>query len=106
MSGRQQPQYDLAWVKEQVHAGEFRVPKRVERYLRRKGLPADYPVTCIHLMEAADFHKSQQHTVRKDVWLDVYRPCIGGARWYVKVTVHEDGVSIVVLTCCRDGEAH
>jgi hypothetical protein len=103
---RREPHYDLDWVKARVAAGDRVVTKRVERYIRHKGFPAATPARCVAALEASDFHKSQQHLGRPDEWLDIYRPVIAGQRWYVKVALFEDGVRFIIMSCCRDGEAH
>lgn len=53
-----------------------------------------------------DFHKSQPHFARGNVWLDIYRPRFCGCRKYFKVVVNETGNGFVVLSFCDDGEAH
>lgn len=106
MLGRRQPYYTLASLQARVASGEFVVTKRVERYLSDKRVPPEMPMRCVSLLTASDFHRSVPHLERPDVWLDIYRPVIMGERWYVKVVMHEDGVRVVFLSCCRDGEVH
>ena len=60
----------------------------------------------IMALEEDDFRRSLPHIERPGVWLDIYGPTIDGVRWYVKITLHEDRDRPLVLTCCRDGEAH
>lgn len=100
------PFYELGMLQAKVASGDFLVTKRVQRYLSRKGISTQMPATCIAALKPSDHHKSLLHHRRSGVGLDVYRPTLMGERWYVKVVAHEDGERVVVLSCCRDGEAH
>ena len=57
-------------------------------------------------LESADFHKSQEHLGRSDVWLDIYRPRVCGKRRYVKFVRDDTGGGYLILSFCEDGEAH
>jgi hypothetical protein len=100
------PHYDLGSVRKKVAGSAVVVPHRVDRYLRRIGLDRGAAFSIVEDLTPADFHKSMPHDARLDVWLDVYRPFSQGRRWYVKLTLHEDGERILLLSCSRDSQAH
>jgi hypothetical protein len=56
-------------------------------------------------LSVTDLHKSQAHRDEPERWLDIYRPWVHGRRMYVKFTVNELGI-LMVLSFCRDREAH
>ncbi len=85
--------------------GRYDVTNRVRRHLRRKHRTFRDLESCIAKLEQSDFHKSQRHLAKPDVWLDIYRPVIDGIRRYVKFMAQDNG-DYLVLTFCDDGEAH
>jgi hypothetical protein len=103
---RHGPHYDLGSVREKAAVSAVVMPHRVDRYLRRIGMDRRAAFSLVEDLTPADFHKSVPHTGRPGVWLDVYRPHRQGCRWYVKVTLHEDGERVLLLTCSRDSQAH
>lgn len=103
---KSEPHYDLDDVKLCCATGELDIPRRVRRYMgRQEWVDADL-AACIATLRASDFHKSQKHSDRPGVWLDIYRPRFEGSRRYLKLTVRECGRGYVVLSFCRDGQAH
>jgi predicted transcriptional regulator len=100
------PHYDLETVRRAFRCGRAEVTSRVARHMRSHGMGRPTLFACVDALGPRDFHKSQVHITREGVWLDIYRPWVTGDRMYLKITEHEDGVSMLVLTYCRDGEAH
>ena len=103
---RSAPASDLDEVAAAFLAGRYEVTARVRRHIRRKGWTREQLETCVVGLVASDFHKSQQHLEREDVWLDIYRPWIAGTRRYVKFVWDAEVEAFVVLSFCIDGEAH
>jgi hypothetical protein len=101
-----EPVYPLGFVKDCAAAGRYFVPRRVQRYVRGADLTERFLVDCLAGLQLQDFHKSQEHSTRPGVWLDIYRPWIGRQRMYVKITLLENGQDLLILTFCRDSEAH
>lgn len=106
MQKRNAAAYRLDFVQHQMRADRYVIPMRVRRYMRRQGWVEEVLVGSVCSLESRDLHKSQSHASRPGVWLDVYRPRMGGRRMYLKVTLHENGEDVLILTFCRDGEAH
>jgi hypothetical protein len=100
------PHYELGSVVRAFGEGRFEVPVRVLRYLKTAELTLDDVVECVTGLGSEDFHKSQAHTRRPGVWLDIYRPRLRGRRMYVKFVAHEDGWRLVLLSFCGDGDPH
>jgi hypothetical protein len=100
------PHYDLEAVRSAFRGRKIVLPARVERHMVRRGMSRGDLVSCVAALRPQDFHKSQAHTRREGVWLDIYRPWVAGDRMYLKFTEHEDGEHLLVLSFCRDGEAH
>jgi hypothetical protein len=100
------PHYDLEAVRELFRVGDFMLPVRVRRNMRSRGLSRSVLEACVAALDARDFHKSQAHTIRQGVWLDIYRPWVAGERMYLKFTEHEDGLRMLVLAFCVDSTAH
>jgi hypothetical protein len=100
------PHYDLDTVRRAFRCGRVEVTSRVTRHMRSHGRARATLLACVDSLCPQDFHKSQAHSTREGVWLDIYRPWVAGDRMYLKITEHEDGVTMLVLTYCRDGEAH
>ena len=88
-----------------VHEGRYAVTARVQRYLVAKSWDTEYVGECLCALRAGDLYKSVEDECRPGGRLDVYRPCIGGLRLYIKFTIGEDG-DLYVLTFCRNGESH
>ncbi len=101
-----EPHYDLDRVKCAFRSGNYVTPNRVRRYLHRRPRLESCVLPCIESLTLADFHKSQPHRAMPGQWMDVYRPWCCGYRLYVKFTVADDGREPVLLSFCRDGEAH
>jgi len=102
---RRIPAYDLSKVREAFSSGRYEVTSRVRRHVRRKRWYLRDLEQCIEDLEYSDFHKSQRHIDKPDVWLDIYRPLVAGNRRYVKFMAQDSG-EYLVLTFCNDGEAH
>jgi hypothetical protein len=100
------PHYDFEAVRRAFREGRVEVTSRVTRHMRSHGRARPTLLACVDALCPRDFHKSQTHTTREGVWLDIYRPWVAGDRMYLKITEYEDGVTMLVLTYCRDGEAH
>jgi hypothetical protein len=100
------PHYELGFVCAKAADAAVAVPRRVQRYLHRIALDDEWAYALVAGLTLADFHKSLPHRERLGVWLDVYRPVRDGRRWYLKVSIHEDGERILLLSCCKDSEAH
>jgi len=103
---RKVPEYDLESVRHAFAEGRFESTRRVRRHLYRKRRDPEWVRACIGSLGRTDFHKSQEHECRPDVWLDIYRPHWRGERLYVKFVLHEDEETYLVLTFCIDGEQH
>jgi hypothetical protein len=102
---KQAPHYDLDEIKRRVENGHADVTNRVNRHVRAKHGDDGLPGRCIAMTQLSDFHKSQRHRDRPEQWLDIYRPWLDGVRMYLKFTVDADG-DVVIMSLCRDGEAH
>jgi len=98
--------YQLAGVRERIRAGRYVITGRVRRYLRAKKWDDRYVRDCLLALDESDFHKSQQHVSRAEVWLDIYRPWVEDQRLYMKITVLESGDELLILSFCVDSEAH
>lgn len=103
---RLMPGYDLAVVQTAFRAGRFRTTTRVQRYLSMTGWNRAAVCECVRSLQSDDFYKSQAHRDRPGVWLDIYRPVWDSERVYVKFTEWEQPGTFLVLTFCRDGDAH
>jgi hypothetical protein len=102
---KQVPHCDLAVIKRLMGNGQADVTNRVNRHLRVQQWDDCFPCRCIGMTRLSDFHKSQRHRDRPEQWLDIYRPWVDGVRMYVKFTVDADG-DVIIMSLCRDGEAH
>ncbi|MDP2181110.1 MAG: type II toxin-antitoxin system MqsR family toxin [Actinomycetota bacterium] len=103
---RFRPHYVLEELKAKIAAGEHYATKRVGAVLSRHGWDESDIEDCVANLTSSDFFKSQAHTKRDGVWLDIYKPTYEGERLYVKFVIDEDGCTIVVLDFCEDGEIH
>lgn len=99
------PHFSPIQVREAIRVGVV-VPGRVRRHLARHGWDKRHVCRRIEGLSARDFHKSQIHRDRPDVWLDIYRPYVDGVRIYIKFTIAEDGEQLLLLSFCLDGERH
>jgi hypothetical protein len=100
------PAYDTGLVRERFRTGRYVLPGRVKRYLRARGWDEDFVCLCALSLNSGCFHKTMPHDNRPGIWLDVYRPWVGGVRMYVKLTLHENDEDILLLSLCIDGTAH
>ena len=98
--------YDIAAIQARVRAGRLVIPRRVARDAKRQQRSERDITAVICSLTPDDLHKSSPHLSRPGVWLDIYRPRCDLGRLYVKLTLHENGVDVLVLSFCRDGEAH
>ena len=103
---RRGPTYDLGEVVQAFQSGRYEITGRVRRHMRRKGWDYVELGRCVGGLGSTDFHKSQEHLDRPDVWLDIYQPWIRGTRRYVKFVRDDAGDGYLVLSFCEDGEAH
>ncbi|MDZ4168026.1 MAG: type II toxin-antitoxin system MqsR family toxin [Coriobacteriia bacterium] len=103
---KSEPHYDLCAVKAAFANGEYRFTGRVDQHLRLKGWTDADVIDVIFGLACGDFHKSQAHRQRPNAWLDIYRPRRSSGRLYVKFTEGHEGTGFVVMSFCRDGDAH
>jgi hypothetical protein len=103
---RSEPAYGLPEVRRAFSEGRFQTTGRVMRHLDRRGWSRGTIGSCVASLTFSDFHKSQQHRMRPDAWLDIYKPLLRGERLYVKLTLQDDGAGYRVMSFCRDGEEH
>jgi hypothetical protein len=100
------PHYALGEVASAFRDGSFVVPARVARHLRSCGWDRESVCDCVLALGIESFHRSVPHRIRRDVWLDIYRPVFRGERMYLKFTVHERDGWFLVLSFCLDGQEH
>lgn len=100
------PAYPLDEVQAAFGAGRFKVTRRVQQHMDRRGWRRETVRACICSVRADDFYKSQSHLTVSGVWLDIYKPLMCGERMYVKFMRLGEGESFTVLSFCCDGEPH
>ena len=103
---RREPAYGLTDVRVAFSEGQFQSTVRVLKHLHRRGWGRSTIRSCVQSLAPADFHKSQRHLERPEVWLDIYKPVFRGERLYVKFALLEYGQTYLVLSFCGDGEEH
>jgi hypothetical protein len=87
-------------------ADGYLITGRVRKHMALAGWDEADVQTCVAFLEDGDFYKSQAHSSRPGVWLDIYKPIYDGETLYVKFTEHEDGRTVVLLSYCVDGDEH
>lgn len=105
MDEKPTPHYDIGEVNRLMREGKYSLTTRVRRHTRARRWDRVMIQGCVGSLHLADFHKSQRHHADPDRWLDIYRPSMASRRMYVKLTFDPNG-ELVILSFCRDGEAH
>lgn len=103
---RDYPAYPLDEVVMTFKSGRFKVTRRVQRHLERRGWGVGTVCHCVCGLRPDDFYKSQAHRTEPGVWLDIYKPNMGAERLYVKFAPQSQTSEYVVLSFCGDGEPH